>query len=70
MRDSQNGEHKNLGKREEVRQRHREKRREADIDWRKAGMELTSHLPALLCLPLYAEEVGEQKIIFCILLSR
>lgn len=41
MRDSQNGDHKTIDKREEVRQRCREKNREADIDGRKAGMELT-----------------------------
>lgn len=41
MRDSQNGDQKNIDKREEVRRRYREKNRDADIDRRKTRMELT-----------------------------
>jgi len=41
MRDSQNGDQKNIDKREEVRRRYRERNRDADTDRRKTRMELT-----------------------------
>lgn len=41
MRDSQNGDQKNIDKREEVRRRYGERNRDADTDRRKTRMELT-----------------------------